>query len=136
MRHMETCSGFGLIDVLIALAIVAILATLAYPDYRGYLERGRRMDAINALLALQVAQEQWRANHPQYASLSDLDWIGDRSAEGHYSLRVVRHSAGGFFAIAEPRDGGPQQNDNCGVFAVDQRGPVYEGYAEAACWRR
>lgn len=136
MRHTERCMGFGLIDVLIALAIVAILATLAYPDYRAYVERGRRMDAINALLGVQVAQEQWRANHPRYAALADLDWIGDASAQGHYRLRVPQRSAGGFLAIAEPRRDGAQREDACGAFAIDQNGPVYEGYAEPACWQR
>ena len=134
MHYKDGCAGFGLMDVLIALAIVAILATLAYPDYREHLAKGRRMDAVAALLGVQVAQEQWRASHPEYASLADLDGIAARSAEGHYELRVLRHSAAGFFATATPQ--GVQRDDACGVFALDQRGPVHEGYAEAACWRR
>lgn len=136
MHHRERCAGFGLMDVLIALAIVAILATLAYPDYREHLARGRRMDAVTALLGVQVAQEQWRANHPEYAALADLVGVAAQSAEGYYELRVLRQSAAGFLATAEPRADGPQQDDACGVFALDQRGPVYEAYAEAACWRR
>lgn len=134
MQHRDGCAGFGLMDVLIALAIVAILATLAYPDYREHLARGRRMDAVTALLGVQVAQEQWRANHPEYAALADLAGVAARSAEGHYALRVLRYSAAGFLATATPQ--GVQRDDACGVFALDQRGPVYEGYAEAACWRR
>lgn len=136
MRHKDKCKGFGLLELLIALAIVAILATLAYPNYRAYVERGRRMDAITALLGVQVAQEQWRANHPHYAALDDLDWIGESSAEGYYRLRVPQRSAGSFLAVAEPRRDGPQRDDSCGAFAVDQNGPVYEGYAEATCWQR
>lgn len=134
MHHGDRCGGFGLMDVLIALAIVAILATLAYPDYREHLARGRRMDAVTALLGMQVAQEQWRANHPEYAALEDLAGVAADSAEGHYALRVLRHSAAGFLATATPQD--VQQDDACGVFALDQRGPVHEGYADAACWRR
>ncbi|HEY9199289.1 MAG TPA: type IV pilin protein [Gammaproteobacteria bacterium] len=136
MHHKDGCAGFGLMDVLIALAIVAILATLAYPDYREYVARGRRMDAVTTLLRVQVAQEQWRANHSEYAALADLDWIGELSVDGYYRLRLSRQSAAGFLALAEPRTGGPQQDDACGVFAIDQRGPVHEGYAAAACWRR
>lgn len=134
MHHRDRCAGFGLMDVLIALAIVAILATLAYPDYREHLARGRRMDAVTALLGVQVAQEQWRANHSEYAALADLNGVAAQSAEGHYDLRVPRHSTAGFLAVAAPR--GAQRDDACGVFALDQRGPVYEGYAGAACWRR
>lgn len=136
MYCRECTAGFGLMDVLIALAIVAILATLAYPDYRDFLQRGRRTDAVTALLSVRVAQEKWRANHSAYGELAELGWTDDASTEGYYQLRMLEYSAGAFFAIAEPLPGGPQQDDTCGVFAIDQRGPVFEGYAEAACWRR
>lgn len=134
MQHRDGCAGFGLMDVLIALAIVGILATLAYPDYREHIARGRRREAVTALLGILVAQEQWRANHPEYAALADLVGVGARSAEGHYALSMQRHSAAGFLATATPQ--GAQADDACGVFALDQRGPVHEGYADAACWRR
>lgn len=136
MYRWKCYAGFGLIDVLIALTIIAILAALAYPDFRASLQRSRRVDAVTSLLSVRAAQEKWRANHPSYAELTELGWTDAVSTEGYYQLRLLESSAAAFFALAEPQPDGPQQDDPCGVFAIDQRGPVFEGYADAACWRR
>ncbi len=136
MENAGKCVGFTLVDVLIAMTIVAILASLAMPGFSDVLQRGRRVDAITSLLALQVAEERWRASHSSYASLAELSWA-DTSTEGYYRLRVEQISAAGFFASAEPVDDGPQHDDECGTYALDQRGPVLTNeYADDACWRR
>lgn len=136
MNHGYRRAGFTLLDVLIAVAIVAILASLALPNFHDALQRGRRVDAITSLLGVQVAQERWRANHPAYADLADLGWTAD-STEGYYQLRMEQTSAGSFLATAEPQPDGPQRDDACGMFAIDQRGPVLTiDYANDACWRR
>lgn len=128
--------GMTLMELMIALAIVAILAALAYPSYRDSLMRGRRIDAIGSLLAVRVAQERWRANHTAYAGLDELGHA-DASADGYYGLRVLAHDVAGFLAIAQPRADGPQRGDSCGTYAVDQHGPrLTGGYADATCWRR
>lgn len=129
-------AGFTLMELIAALAIVAILAALAFPGYQDALMRGRRGDAIASLLALQLAQEKWRANHPAYADLDALGWDAV-SLDGHYDLGLSEHSAAGFAATATPRRDGPQRDDTCGTFALNERGPVFApGYADAACWRR
>ncbi len=136
MNDAGKCVGFSLVDVVIAMAVVAILASLAMPGFSEVLQRGRRVDAINSLLALQLAEERWRANHGSYASLDELSW-SDISTEGHYRLRVEQISAAGFLASAEPLGDGAQHDDACGTYALDQRGPVLTNdYADAACWRR
>lgn len=137
MLRKRTHAGFTLLELLIAVAIVAILASLAYPNYREHVQRGRRMDAIGTLVSLRVAQEQWRGQHRQYADLTDLGWAQDRSADGHYQIRIAEQSAARFVALAAPRADGSQQGDRCGVFAIDQSGPLFTtGYADADCWRR
>jgi type IV pilus assembly protein PilE len=137
MKRSVCSAGFTLMELMVVVAIVAILATLAFPGFQEALMRGRRGDAITSLLTLQLAQEKWRANHPEYADLAALDWAGAVSLDGHYTLRVSERTAAGFLATATPRPDGPQRNDSCGVFAVNERGPMFApGYADAACWRR
>lgn len=136
MTRSGRARGMTLMELMIALAIVAILAALAYPSYRDSLMRGRRIDAIGSLLAVRVAQERWRANHTVYADLHELGYA-DTSPDGYYRLRVLERSAAGFLAIAQPHADGPQRGDACGTYAVDQHGPLLSnGYADATCWRR
>ena len=136
MKHGCRGAGFTLLYVLIAVSIVAILASLALPSFRDALQRGRRVDAVTSLLGVQIAQERWRANHTTYADLDELGWT-DSSIEGYYQLRLEQATAGSFLATAEPLSDGPQQGDACGIYALDQRGPVLAtDYADGACWRR
>lgn len=128
--------GFSLFELLTALAIVAILATITVPSFSGLVARSRRSDAISALLRVQLAQQRWRANNLTYApSLATLGWTSADSPDGYYRLRVVRADATGFRVTAQPL--GVQRADSCGVFAVDAGGPDYrQGFADERCWRR
>lgn len=136
MRRGNARAGFSLLDVLIAVSIAAILASVAMPNFRDAMHRGRRVDAITALLGVQIAQERWRANHTSYASLDELG-LAATSADGHYQLSLDELTAGSYIAIAQPSADGPQHDDECGSFALDQRGPVLTiDYADDTCWRR
>ena len=136
MQQGSAGAGFSLMELLVAVSIVAILASVVLPNFRDALQRGRRVDAITALLDVQIAQERWRANHTSYASLDALGLSGT-SADGHYQLNLDEPTAGSFFATAVPVADGPQHDDECGSYALDQRGPVLTiEYADDTCWRR
>jgi type IV pilus assembly protein PilE len=64
--------GFTLIELMITVAIIGILAAIAYPSYRQYVLQSRRADAIAGLLDLQQQAEKWRANNTTYPSQSNL----------------------------------------------------------------
>ncbi len=137
MKLKNRVTGFSLLELMMVLAIVAILATLALPSYRHQMQQGRRLDAITSLLSVRLAQEKWRASHSSYASLDDLGWASAVSLDGYYQLSLSQRTAAAFLVTAQPISGGPQQGDSCGTFAMDQRGPVTSlNYADAACWRR
>lgn len=58
--------GFTVIEVMIAVAIVALLAALALPSYRDYILRGKLVDAHNALADFRVRQEQFYQDNRRY----------------------------------------------------------------------
>jgi type IV pilus assembly protein PilE len=59
--------GFTLIELMMVVAIVGILATIAYPAYTDYVIRGRIPDATSGLAAKRVQMEQFFQDNRTYA---------------------------------------------------------------------
>lgn len=63
---MSRRSGFTMIELLVVVALVAILTALALPSYRSYLIRGRIPDATSQLSAKRVRMEQFYQDNRSY----------------------------------------------------------------------
>ncbi len=139
---------------MIALVIMAILASASVAGYRQYVRRANRVDATSALLRLSAAEERFYLQNNQYATtadeLSDPPPGGLGTAEtnlGLYDLAVAPAAAGatvGYTATATASSSGSQRDDDdCQVFSIDQSGKrgasnsVGTESAEiiARCWR-
>jgi type IV pilus assembly protein PilE len=59
MPNLRKFRGVTLLEVLIAATIVAILAAIAYPSYRDYVQRAKRSEAIAKLLEIAANQERY-----------------------------------------------------------------------------
>lgn len=59
-------AGFTLIEVMITVAIVAILSMVAMPSYRDYVTRGNVPEATSRLATKQVQMEQWFQDNRTY----------------------------------------------------------------------
>lgn len=86
---MKVCKGFTLVELMIVVAIIAILAGVGYPSYQNSIEKGRRTDATSALLDAAGRQEVFYAQNNGYTD--DIDELnGNASPEGFYTLAVTR----------------------------------------------
>lgn len=87
--------GFTLLEVMIAVAVVAILAAIAYPGFQSQVRKARRSDAIAAIGAVQQAEERWRASHPSYTGTLGAGGLNVQtlSREGYYTLAITGHTA-------------------------------------------
>lgn len=92
--------GYTLIEIMIALAILAILASLGVPSFFDSIRKGRRSEAMAALTAVQQAQERRRANVASYTTDLAALGIGSRTANGHYDIEINAADATGYIATA------------------------------------
>jgi type IV pilus assembly protein PilE len=67
MRHPSRQNGFTLIELMVVVAIIAILGAIAMPIYTDYVVRGKLTEARNVLSHYRVAMEQYYQDHRSYA---------------------------------------------------------------------
>lgn len=133
MVRRQGVAGFTLIELLVVLAIVAILAKLAWPSYREAVYKSNRADATLALLTVQLAQEKWRASHTAYGTLADLG-MGSSSERGKYAIALSGNTATGYVATATAAVGSEQQNDTgCTTLTLTVNG-TSETRTPTPCW--
>jgi len=64
-------AGFTLIELMVAVALVAILASIAMPSYQAYIRRGQLADAFTSLADMRVKMEQWYQDNKFYGTASN-----------------------------------------------------------------
>ncbi|MGC3982266.1 MAG: type IV pilin protein [Steroidobacteraceae bacterium] len=121
--------GVTLVELLIVIAIVGILAAIAYPSYQSQLRRSHRSEAKAALVQIQVAQEKYFLQQNSYGTLNQLtptsfglkasggDFV---TANGYYKIDLSVQTATTFTARATPQGG--QVSDSCGTYTLTQSG--------------
>lgn len=148
-RRAGADRGTSLLDVICALAIVAVLVGLAIPSYRQYTMRASRAEARGALLALATAQERFFVLCEHYATSLDSSGPGDcergalgtRTAVAGYAIDLVE-AGGGWIATATAARGGTQWNDEgCRVLELSSEGHRTARTAaglrnDVECWNR
>ena len=116
-----------LLELLVVVALVAVLASIAWPGYRQYVLRAHRSEAIEALLATAAEQERFLMQHGRYAE----DFTGSvgglapglpldpETRGGRYRLALSLDPAGRYTASALPVSGGGQDLDRtCAEFRI------------------
>ncbi len=128
-------AGFSLLELLVALAILAIIVTLAVPLYSDYSRRAYRAEAQSDLLACALGMERRATIEFTYAGAadSDADGTGDTDfgpvagvickprsvAQGRYAVSVSG-SVETFLLTARPATAGPMAAD--GFLTLDATG--------------
>ena len=126
---MRRKHGFTLIELMIVVAIVAILAAIAVPWWGRYSYRARRADAQKLLVHVAQAEERFYTDFNHYPlTASSLGYTTNAplSENGYYQLALTLPAATstgqGYTATATPVAGGPQADDACGALSIDSTG--------------
>jgi type IV pilus assembly protein PilE len=128
MEARESSSGFSMLELVVALAMAAVLVAYAVPSYLAYAARGHRIDAVIGLhraaqyLAANTAAGRFAAGQAPGlpAGLAQVPEHGQ--AVYRLELSLAGESSGGYELRAIPADEGPMRGDACGTFVLDALG--------------
>lgn len=122
--------GFTLIEIMIAVGIVAILAVIAIPSFTDQIRKSRRSEAISAMQDAQLRLERWRVDHPSFAGSSTT--IPDNT---HYKFSITADAATpNDYSITGTPQGG-QEKDLCGTLIItNTSGKISKSPSTVGCW--
>jgi type IV pilus assembly protein PilE len=128
-----------LIELMIVVAIVALLASIAVPSYRQYVLRANRTEATTALLQLAAAQEKFYLQNNTYAGNALIDdappaglGLAATTERGHYTVAITAADATGFSATATAA-GAQAADSTCATFTINQAGA--RTATSTKCWQ-
>ncbi len=100
--------GFTLTEILIAVILAGILASIAVPQLQEHIEKARANEAINYLRMIRTAQKMYYSKNAAYSNWENLDEMRDNLdvevSDSHYDF-TVRVTEDGFLITATRNDG-------------------------------
>lgn len=134
-RSRPRAHGFTLVEVMIVVAIIGILASIALPSYTQYVVQARRTEAQAFLMELAQRQERWRVNNREYATTGQIG--ADPSPLDYYTFSVTLDTAtaGTAYILTATAVTGSAQaaaDSACTSMTLNQNGER----SPATCWKK
>jgi len=128
MRRRKQCCrrvsfGFTLIEAVVVMAVAAILAAVAIPNYSEYVMRSHRSAVQSFISDVASRQSQFFVDRRSYAAtVAALNMTPPAEVAARYAIAiaVVAGPPAGFQVSATPT--GSQATDRCGQLTIDQAG--------------
>lgn len=121
------CRGITLLELIITVAIIAILASIAYPSFQAHMLKSRRAEALEHLLSAQLKQEEQRVTSGSYTT--DFALLGGASIANYTFASTV--SGASYTLTATAISGLPQAKDTgCTTLTINQQ----DQKTPANCW--
>lgn len=136
-------NGFTLIELMVVIAIVGILAAIAYPSYTDSVRKTKRSDAQIALSRAATLQErEYTQNNAYTNTMANIG--GATSDEGYYTISasIAACTSSCYLLSATPVAGGAQASDeDCWTITLDHTGrkasanKAGTANPSGTCWR-
>lgn len=127
--------GFTLIELMIVVAVVAVLAAIALPSYHESVRKGRRGQAKADLVEAVQLAERYRTVNNTYSGFTLSSTGSPATGTAFYTLALDVEDGGATFeATATPVADTSQEDDRCGTLTINQAGTRWhEKGTDAEC---
>lgn len=135
MTARHRTRGFTLVELMVVVAIVAILASIALPSYQDSIRKSRRGQAKADLVELAQGLERFHSVNGTYAAYPPPFVVSPRTGTAHYNIAVAGLTATAYTLTATAV--GDQVKDTCGNLGLTQTGQKsFTGSSGtvAQCW--
>ncbi len=139
--------AYTLIEVMVVVATIGILASIAMPAYFSTVRQTRRVDAEQALQLFRQAMERHYSKTYSYtgaaegggntgspAMFSHGTPLDGGVGEGYYELAIEFANASCFEISATPTAKGQQAGDRCGPLVLNHAGQRGSALTDGTCW--
>ena len=141
-------SGFSLLELMIVVAIIAIITAFAYPSYMQFVVDAKRTMATSALMQVADRQQQFFMDNKRYtddltnlgfqASPLVIDNEGKSVVSGHgdsiYSIALSNVTATTYTATASPQKAQAERDTQCASLTMTQAGAKGHTGSGSDCW--
>jgi type IV pilus assembly protein PilE len=134
--------GFTLVELMVVVAIIGILAGVAYPNYTEYVARGRRAEAQKALLEASQFMQRWYASRNSFTdgTAGTGPTLPNQNTLSTYTLNKPTVDKDDLTYTITATRAGIMSKDKCGDFTLTSTGVKNltgnaAGFNVARCWK-
>lgn len=136
-KSIHQLHGLTLVEVIVTVAIIGIVAAVAWPTYSDLQQRNRRVEGRTAVLLAQAYMEKCFTRYRDYSNSNcDLPTALTASAALNYNIGFATSSrtANAYTLEAKIKSGGLQESDtDCATISISNTGDK-SGSTNTFCW--